>query len=365
MTKEDKVSVFISHKNSPVDFDYSLKIYNILVKNYHIPCWMDREDLHYGPFRDQIKNNLADAEILVLIASDLAFQSDEIGAEIDIAIGTNEKKVIPVYLERECTRIDNEKLKRYDKGFTKLFGGSYQGVIVDDYKDANGVVDIDKVVKKLVDLMPRNITKLENDPDDFIFKGNNVLHRYKGEDIYVEVPYYTEEIDESAFSEYSSSAMNLSHVAIPDSVKEIGEYAFLGCQNLLQVDGMAGVVDVESNAFDDTPVFEKSNGVVGDVLLKIKDDGDYITLPEARVVANNACKWGNVKKVVIPEGTQYIGKSAFADCTRLEEVELPSTLIKIGKNAFFGCRNLKKAVIHGDIPEIENIFNQTVVIEKK
>ena len=49
----------------------------------------------------------------------------------------------------------------------------------------------------------------------------------------------------------------------------------------------------------------------------------------------------DIKKVVIPEGVEYIGAYAFANLTALEEVILPSTLEAIEYGAFFNCTKLK------------------------
>ena len=48
-----------------------------------------------------------------------------------------------------------------------------------------------------------------------------------------------------------------------------------------------------------------------------------------------------IKRIVIPEGVEYIDAYAFANLTSLEYVKLPSTLEAIEYGAFFNCTNLK------------------------
>ena len=48
-----------------------------------------------------------------------------------------------------------------------------------------------------------------------------------------------------------------------------------------------------------------------------------------------------LKRIVIPEGVEYIGAYAFANLTALEEVVFPSTLEAIEYGAFFNCTSLK------------------------
>lgn len=48
-----------------------------------------------------------------------------------------------------------------------------------------------------------------------------------------------------------------------------------------------------------------------------------------------------LKRVVLHEGTEFLGKSCFADCTGLEEIVLPETLKGIGDDAFKHCKSMK------------------------
>ena len=52
-----------------------------------------------------------------------------------------------------------------------------------------------------------------------------------------------------------------------------------------------------------------------------------------------------LKKVILPEGIQYIDEYAFYGCANLEEVQFlgdPNSVLTIKQFAFHGCRNLKK-----------------------
>ena len=49
--------------------------------------------------------------------------------------------------------------------------------------------------------------------------------------------------------------------------------------------------------------------------------------------------------VIIPEGYEEIGGSAFADCKALKNISIPQSVEKIGDNAFSGCASLEKIVI--------------------
>lgn len=52
-----------------------------------------------------------------------------------------------------------------------------------------------------------------------------------------------------------------------------------------------------------------------------------------------------LKSVVIPEGYEEIGSSAFAGCKSLTNIKLPKSLTSIGDNAFSECSSLETITI--------------------
>lgn len=64
-----------------------------------------------------------------------------------------------------------------------------------------------------------------------------------------------------------------------------------------------------------------------------------------------------IKSVVIPEGYEYIGSSAFRSCENLSEVEISSTVTSIQHGAFLFCNSLEEIYIPPTVTEIdENVF---------
>lgn len=45
--------------------------------------------------------------------------------------------------------------------------------------------------------------------------------------------------------------------------------------------------------------------------------------------------------ITVPEGIEIIGASAFDTCSRLEVVNLPSTITSFGNQAFYACNRMK------------------------
>jgi len=84
---------------------------------------------------------------------------------------------------------------------------------------------------------------------------------------------------------------------------------------------------------------------------------ENIVLPSSlKAIMNNGLAYcENLKRVVLPEGTKYIGDLAFAVDAALEEVVIPSTVSKVGKSAFALCKNLKRVIVRNRRLKLKDI----------
>ncbi len=64
--------------------------------------------------------------------------------------------------------------------------------------------------------------------------------------------------------------------------------------------------------------------------------------------------FNNVRSIILPEGIKSIKKSAFNRCSGLESINLPETITSIGEYAFSKCENLIRVVLPNKISKIEN-----------
>ncbi len=107
---------------------------------------------------------------------------------------------------------------------------------------------------------------------------------------------------------------------------------------LVRYTGLGGVVSIPAD-LGITEIamyaFPGYNSVPKDENDEISEEDPYFT--KLAPIGDNT-----ITKVIIPEGVETIGASAFAKLTALEEVVLPSTLTKIDAEAFSGCTSLKK-----------------------
>ena len=129
---------------------------------------------------------------------------------------------------------------------------------------------------------------------------------------------------------------SLSNIAIPDSVTDIGDYAFEYCCSLSNMVIPNSVTSIGDYAFYGCRSL--SNIVIPDSVTKI---GDY-TFSDC----------SSLSKIVIPNSVTKIGDYAFSDCSSLSKIVIPNSVTKIGDYAFSDCSSLSKIVIPNSVTDI-------------
>ena len=73
----------------------------------------------------------------------------------------------------------------------------------------------------------------------------------------------------------------------------------------------------------------------------------------------------HVKKVIVPNGIEYIDNYAFAENDYIEEAEISGSVLTFGSHMFYRCDALKKVAFHEGVVEIPtHCFNQATAIEE-
>ena len=106
---------------------------------------------------------------------------------------------------------------------------------------------------------------------------------------------------------------SLTSLVIPDSVTNIGDYAFSGCRSLTDIVIPDSVTSIGNNAFWN-------------------------------------CR--SLTGIVIPDSVTSIGKSAFKNCISLKSLEIPDSVTSIGDGAFCGCKSLENLVLPESVGNI-------------
>ena len=152
--------------------------------------------------------------------------------------------------------------------------------------------------------------------------GNVEIVGYDGREENVRIPDMIDGMTVMVMSEGAFSGNeNIKTVYIPESISKIGEKTFADCIRLENITGAEGILNIKSNAFENTAFLnEHSDGVVyvGNCCYKYKGD-----------IAENAA------------------------------IDIKKETKGIAENAFEGCGNLKKIDFDGSKDEWENINIET------
>ncbi len=129
------------------------------------------------------------------------------------------------------------------------------------------------------------------------------------------------EIDNGVLIKYNGGSV----AEIPDGVTEIGEYSFLGCEDVEKVIVPESVKRIGQQAFRGCSLLREIN------------------LPDGleRIARFSFCECGSLEEISIPESVSEIGNSAFRCCDMLISAKLPETIERIGESAFSDCTSLR------------------------
>lgn len=138
-----------------------------------------------------------------------------------------------------------------------------------------------------------------------IYNNGIYIYKYFGQDKDLEIPNKVKELNVLVIEKESFySQEKLTSVIIPNSVNEIGKYAFAYCDNLTKVD------------------VSNSNSELNWI-----KDGAFL-------------KCTKLTDINIPNSVTCIGNSAFEGCLNLEKIIIPKSVNEIGEEAFYNCYKL-------------------------
>ncbi|MBR2987333.1 MAG: leucine-rich repeat domain-containing protein [Clostridia bacterium] len=158
-----------------------------------------------------------------------------------------------------------------------------------------------------------------------------------------EIPDGTKEILPFAFKGMST----LKTVTFPESLKKIGYDAFVACglESLTLPDTLC---EIGSYAFASNPALTK---VTLPASLKALPDGIFsscssltkLSLPKGlTAIGSSALAYSGIATLTLPEGVSYIGESAFRHAASLSEITLSESLATVESYAFYQCVSLKE-----------------------
>jgi len=178
-----------------------------------------------------------------------------------------------------------------------------------------------------------------------------------------------------------ASCSYLEYVRIPDTITFIGSNAFASCA--LRAVEISSIEDaVLKSAFrnnNELHRVEINNGTAK--IMKFLGNNRAIMVPAdiykipVTEIAENAYDYCDISYVSVPSSVKKIGSKAFANCSKLETIRIPSSTT-ITSDAFSGCsavyqisdiddKTLSIKKFYGTISNLEIPANLTVVDEQK
>lgn len=126
---------------------------------------------------------------------------------------------------------------------------------------------------------------------------------------------------------------DLEEIVVPESITQIGAYAFSGCTNLTSC-SVRGITEMEEGLFDGCTSLEK------------------VDLANCLEIGDNAFQGNTTISTLGLDNVKYIGDSAFAGCTSLSNITSWANLESIGPRAFMNCPGLRTIHLTNKITSI-------------
>ena len=169
---------------------------------------------------------------------------------------------------------------------------------------------------------------------DYAFNGTESYRSFIGGIEEVEIPDTVTEIGSYAFHNF----LELKKINIPNSVTRIGQDAFYYCINLTSITIPNSVTSIGYGAFSWCSSLTS------------------IAIPESVTsIESYAFSWcSSLTSITIPESVTDIKEASFSSCSSLTSIKLPNNLISIGSNAFHDCSSLASITIPESVTSIGN-----------
>ena len=174
----------------------------------------------------------------------------------------------------------------------------------------------------------------------------------------LELPY--DEVNTVKIGTYAFTNCDMfTSVIIPDSVNSIGIGAFHGCGGIQSITlPFIGASKTATSASAST-VFGYIFGNIdymGSVAVNqgvgiyyLPDQLSYVNITGGNILDNAFNNCSLINRIILPENTHSsntIGASAFANCSGLSEITIPSTITSISANAFLNCSNIEDVYVY-------------------
>lgn len=226
--------------------------------------------------------------------------------------------------------------------------------------------DVEKKIKSMCDKYDANAMFVLDGEDRSILR--RLDPEFAGEKK-ITIPSTVKVIGQRAFA----NNKDIYSIVIPEGVTTIQSGAFEGCTTLKKIKIPNSVTTIENNAFKSTGLIEvdlpseleeiSTNLFYAcDSLAEVKIHGKVHTIMNG---AFGLCNYLDTVQFDGSSSLTEIQNNAFLECSKLENISLPSSVVKLGNDVFASCSSLKTIDLPDEIMEMGvNIFKDCVKLER-
>ena len=155
----------------------------------------------------------------------------------------------------------------------------------------------------------------------------------------ITLPESLKNIDNYAFQ----GCPNLKYIIIPENVNRIGYGVFSNCTNLIEARIYGKIYSLSGHiSSEKMGVFANCTSLVQIIIPE--------SVTEIEGYALSGCS--SLTNITIPDGVTYIAKGAFSGCTNLTSITLPESIKSIYNNVFYGCSSMTTIIIPESVTSI-------------
>ena len=199
------------------------------------------------------------------------------------------------------------------------------------------------------DPIERKVLKVELLRDSSIIDDAETLDAagLLGAESLVTVAYTRNEVE--AATKHKIHTLGCVGVKIPCNLREISDYAFRSCHQLVVVTIPGSLTHIGEHAFEKCTSLERVT--MGESVTHIED------------YAFSGCT--SLASMTLGESVRHIGEGAFAVCTSLASITLGESVTRIGSTAFCGCTSLASIALDESVTRIgESAFQGCTSLER-